>query len=288
MSSGKNPVLKIASWAAHALPAPIKKIFYKIPFLASFLRHSLNQAAPSGITQVEIAGGTLAGMRMALDLHSEKDYWLGTYEPDLQAAAKHFIQPGMTVYDVGANIGYISLMAARLNGPDGKVFAFEALPANIQRLQQNRDLNQLAERIIIQQAAVVDASGKVTFLMHQSGAMGKAMGSAGRDEAYQQNLEVNGLALDDFVFGQKQLEPGLIKLDIEGGEGMALAGMARILKEIRPIFLIELHGEQAAGQVWEQLTASHYSLHQMRHGFPRINALKELDWKAYVVALPAS
>ena len=44
----------------------------------------------------------------------------------------------MIVYDVGANIGYISLMAAQLNGPDGKVFSFEALPANVQRLEQNR------------------------------------------------------------------------------------------------------------------------------------------------------
>ena len=50
-------------------------------------------------------------MTMALDLHAEKDYWLGTYEPDLQTAAWQIIKPGMVVYDVGANIGYISLMA---------------------------------------------------------------------------------------------------------------------------------------------------------------------------------
>ena len=287
MSTGKNPILKLASWSAHALPAPIKKGFYKVPFLATFLRRSLNKAAPQGITEVEIAGGILEGMHMALDLQSEKDYWLGTYEANLQAAARHFIQPGITVYDVGANIGYISLMAARLNGPNGKVFSFEALPANIQRLEQNRALNQLEERISIQPAAVVAGSGPVTFFMHHSGAMGKAQGSAGREEEYQQKIEVNGLSLDNFVYGQNQPLPALVKMDIEGGEGMALEGMTRILKDAPPIFLIELHGEQAARSVWEQLSACGYSLHQMRSGYPRIASLDELDWKAYVVALPA-
>jgi len=286
VSTGNNPILKLASWSAHALPEPLKKVLYKIPFLARFLRRSLNKAAPRGIREVAIAGGILEGMHMALDLQSEKDYWLGTYEADLQAAARHFIQPGMTVYDVGANIGYISLMAARLNGPDGNVFSFEALPANLERLEQNRALNQLEQRIRIQPAAVVAGSGPVTFFMHHSGAMGKAQGSAGREEQYQQKIEVNGLALDDFVYRQSQPLPNLVKMDIEGGEGMALAGMARILKEAPPIFLIELHGEQAARSVWEQLSANGYSLHEMRHGYARIAALDRLDWKAYVVALP--
>lgn len=285
MTARKNFLMKTASWAARILPLPVKKCFYRIPFVAAFLRRILNKAAPQGITRVEIAGGLLAGLHMALDLQTEKDYWLGTYEPNLQEAAKHFIKPGMTVYDVGANIGYISLMAARLTAPDGRVFAFEALPANIQRLKQNITLNNLEKRVFVQQAAVVDTDGKVTFYMHRSGAMGKAAGSAGRDEKYQQSIQVDGVALDDFVFQQDQPKPDLIKLDIEGGEGMALAGMSRILKEVRPVFLIELHGEQAARQVWDRLTANHYNIHQMRHGFPKINSLQELDWKAYVVAL---
>ena len=288
MSALEHMWLKAASWAARALPVPVKRFFYRIPFLASFLRRSLNKAAPRGVTEVEIAGGLLAGMRMALDLQSEKDYWLGTYEPDLQQAAAHFIQPGMTVYDVGANIGYISLMAAALNAPQGKVFSFEALPANIERLKVNIALNGLEERIAVQDAAVVDKGGDVTFYMHHSGAMGKAAGSAGRDEQYQRSIKVAGVALDDFIFAQGQPAPDLIKLDIEGGEGLALAGMPRILEEIRPVFLIELHGEEAARQVWDILVEKGYGMHQMRHKFPVIGSLQDLDWKSYVVALPKS
>lgn len=287
MNHKNNFLLNIAAWAAATLPATVKKTLYKIPFLASFLRRSLNKAAPTGINPVKIVGGILEGLQIALDMQIEKDYWLGTYEPDLQAAAEHFIHSNMTVYDVGANIGYITLIASQLNSPAGKVFSFEALPANIERLKQNISLNQLESRVTIQHTAVVDTSKKVTFHVHQSGAMGKAAGSAGREERYQQSIEVSGIALDDFVFKQHQPKPDLIKLDIEGGEGMALAGMPRILKETRPIFLIELHGQQAAYKVWEQLTANQYSLHQMQQGYPQVNSLRELDWKAYVVALPA-
>ena len=284
MAEFKNFKMKTASWAARVLPTPVKRIFYKIPFLAGLIRGSLNAAAPQGITEVAIAAGALKGLRMALDLHAEKDYWLGTYEPDLQAAAARIIAPGMVVYDVGANIGYISLMAARLAGDSGRVFSFEALPANIARLKQNVALNQFQERIQIIHAAVVDKAGEVSFLTHASGAMGKALGSAGRDEHYAQTIRVQGLALDDFVYSQGKPPPAVIKLDIEGGEGMALAGMPRLLEEASPVLLIELHGEEAARQVWDCLTAGGYSLRPMRQNAAAIRSLAELDWKAYVIA----
>ena len=288
MTDKDNFLMKMAAWAARALPAPVKRWLYKVPFLARFIRRSLNEAVPEGIMEVTIAAGVLEGLCMALDLHTEKDYWLGTYEPDLQAAARQIIKPGMVVYDVGANIGYISLMAARLVENQGKVFSFEALPANIVRLNQNVDLNAMQERVQVVHAAVVDKTDEVSFLAHASGTMGKALGSAGRDEHYTQTIRVQGIALDDFVYINGNPEPVVIKMDIEGGEGMALAGMPRLLKEARPVLLIELHGEEAARQVWGCLKANGYTLRPMRKGAPAIRSLSELDWKAYVIATPDS
>jgi len=286
LADKENFLMKSAAWAARVLPTPIKRAFYKIPFLARFIRSSLNEAAPQGITEVKIAAGILRGLTMALDLQSEKDYWLGTYEPDLQAAASHFIKPGMVVYDVGANIGYISLMAARQAGESGRVFSFEALPANITRLKQNVALNDFQKQIRVVHAAVVDKAGEVAFFTHTSGAMGKAQGSAGRDEQYTQTIKVTGIALDDFVFQQGNPPPEVIKMDIEGGEGMALTGMPRLLKEARPALLIELHGQEAARQVWDCLKANRFELRYMHAGSAPILSLEELDWKAYVIATP--
>ena len=72
----------------------------------------------------------------AAHIKTEKSRWLGTYEPELQAALREFMKPGMTVYDVGANIGYVTLMLAHRTGARGKVFAFEALPVNVERLRK--------------------------------------------------------------------------------------------------------------------------------------------------------
>jgi FkbM family methyltransferase len=281
-----NILMKSAAWAARTLPVPVKQALYNIPFLARFIRGSLNKAAPQGVSEVVIAAGILEGMRMALDLQTEKDYWLGTYEPDLQTAARQLIKPGMVVYDAGANIGYISLMAARLIETNGKVFAFEALPANITRLNENVALNNMQGEIQVVHAAVVDEEGEVSFFTHTSGAMGKAKGSAGRDEHYSQTIKVQGITLDDFIYTRGNPVPAVIKMDIEGGEGMALAGMPRLLKEGKPLLLIELHGEEAAHQVWDILNASSYTLRPMRKGAPPIQSLSELGWKAYVIAQP--
>jgi len=284
--TAEKRILTAASWAASVLPVSIKKLLYKIPFLSRLIRRSLNAAVPKGLSEVTIAAGAAKGLRIMLDLQSEKDYWLGTYEPDLVAAAQKLIQPGDVVYDVGANVGYISLVSAQLSGKSGKVFAFEALPVNVDRLLKNVLINALESRITITHAAVIDTVQPVTFLTHPSGAMGKALGSSGRDEQYNGRITVPGLALDAFVYDENNPAPDVIKIDIEGGEGSALAGMPRLLAEKSPILLIELHGEKAARQVWNNLQQHNFSLHQMKRGYPRITRISTLDWKAYIIAVP--
>jgi FkbM family methyltransferase len=282
-----NPLLSAAAWSARRLPMPVKRLLYRIPPLARLLRGALNRAAPAGMSQVEIAAGGLQGMHMLLDLHSEKDYWLGTYEPELQTAIAELIQPGMVVYDVGANVGYISLLLAHQAGPAGHAFAFEALPDNVARLRQNVALNQLDSRVTIVPAAVVETSRPVRFLVGPSDDMGKAEGSAGRQEiAYSQAIEVPGLSLDDFVYAQGNPPPQAVKLDIEGGEVLALPGMRRLLQTARPLALIELHGPEAARAAWDGLQAAGYRICRLQRGFPEVAALADLDWKAYLAAFP--
>ncbi len=140
-----NPLLSFAAWTSRQLPMPVKRGLYHFRPLAGLLRRALNRAAPHGATQVVVAAGGLQGLSLSLDLQQEKDYWLGTYEPDLQAAIAELVKPGMRVYDVGANIGYISLLLARRVGETGHVYAFEALPANLERLRLNLELSGLAQ-----------------------------------------------------------------------------------------------------------------------------------------------
>ncbi|MFH1633156.1 MAG: FkbM family methyltransferase [Chloroflexota bacterium] len=276
--------LQFAAFLARILPAPVRRAFYIFAPLARLIRVALNRAAPTGLTEVTVAAGELAGARLRLDLQLEKDYWLGTYETDLQAAVREFAQPGWVAYDVGANIGYITLLLARAVDEGGQVFSFEALPANLERLRVNVGLNGLGHRVEIIPGAVAAASAPVRFLVGPSGAMGKAEGSAGRQGGHIESLEVPGIALDDFIYRDGNPPPQVIKMDIEGGEVLALRGMPRVLREARPLILLELHGPEAARVAWETLTGAGYSLHRMERGYPSVPSLTDLDWKAYVVA----
>ncbi len=280
----KRILLDIAAWFARILPGSIIKAIYKFKPLAGLIRTSLNKVAPSGLSEVQIAAGDLAGYTIQLDMQVDKDYWLGTYEPELQAALKHLIPPGSVIYDVGANIGYVSLLLARVAGENGKIFAFEALPSNIKQLQRNLELNRMESRIVACPIAVADKSGQVSFLVHASGGMGKAVGSAGRDEHYQSEITVESIALDDFVFKQGNPPPAVIKMDIEGGEILALPGMKRILDEFHPLLLMELHGPESSRAAWQHLTSAGYTICWLKEGFPQITSLEEMGWKAYIVA----
>jgi FkbM family methyltransferase len=283
----KPHLLKIAAWAARRLPGSFKKALYRLPFVAGALRGALNRAAPHGLTRIAVAAGGLQGVELLLDLQSEKDYWLGTYEPELQTAIQELVRPGMQVYDVGANIGYISLLLARRVGASGRVFAFEALPANLERLRANLQTSGLGGLVQVFAAAVVDAARPVQFLVGPSDGMGKAQGSAGRqDVRYGETLDVEGLSLDHFVYQLGHPAPQVVKMDIEGGETLALPGMQRLLQEARPVLLMELHGQAAAQSAWEILTSAGYRIARMQAGYPAIHSLAELDWKAYLVAQP--
>jgi len=282
-----KPILSLASFAARVLPTPVKQAIYRTGPLAALIRRALNRAAPTGLSQATVAGGDLAGFTLLLDMQTEKDYWLGTYEPELQATLHDLVQPGDTIYDVGANVGYVSLLLARAAGGTGHVYAFEALPDNLARLRQDVALNGMQDRVTVVPGAVTQASAPVTFYVHASGGMGKAAGSAGRaDEPYRSEITVAGLSLDEFVYAQGNPPPQVVKMDIEGGEVLALPGMRRVLAEARPCMLMELHGPESARSAWEALNAAGYAVCWMRPGYPRVPSLEALDWKAYIVATP--
>ena len=284
----KKLFLSFASFVARILPLSSKQALYRFPPLARFIRGSINASVDEGLSVIEVAAGLLKGYQVQLNLKAEKSRWLGTYEPELQAALREFLKPGMTVYDVGANIGYVTLMLSHQTGASGKVFAFEALPVNVERIQKNIALNTLTNVTVVS-GAVLDKTGSVSFYVHDSVGMGKAAGSAGRrEEHYKAEITVPGFSLDEFVYEQDNPVPAAVKMDIEGGEVLALPGMSRILREAHPLMFLELHGPESEKVAWETLTAAGYTLHAMESGYPLIESPEKLGWKAYVIARNAN
>jgi FkbM family methyltransferase len=280
----KKFLLNIAAFTAKILPNPFTQAIYKFKPLARLIRRGLNRAAPTGLVEVKVAAGDLAGFTILLNMQIDKDYWLGTYEPELQSALRELIPAGALIFDVGANIGYVSLLLAKAAGVNGRVFAFEALPSNVEQLRSNVALNGMEARVTVVPGAVTQAPGPVNFLVHASGGMGKVAGSAGREDRYQAEVTVPGISLDEFVYGQGNLPPQVVKMDIEGGEVLALPGMRRVLAEAHPLMLMELHGSESSRVAWETLTAAGYEIRWMRPGYPVIPSLNAMGWKAYIVA----
>lgn len=277
--------LRAASWVSAVLPPAVKRMLYRLGPVSGGLRKLLTSALPQELAVVEVSAGPLRGARLELNLKTEKTLWLGMYELELLEAIERFAPDGGLAYDVGANLGYVSLALARRLGRNGRVIAFEPLPHNLRRLRANLNLNPEGQRVQVVPTAVGERTARKMFLVHRSTGMGKLAGSRGRSAEYGDELAVDVVALDDWMQQHAEPPPQLVKIDVEGGEQLVLTGMTRLLRAARPVLLLELHGPEAAAASFDILEASEYSMRDMRPGYPQLSQAEA--WKAYIVALPA-
>lgn len=284
--ASSNYLLRLVAAGSRLLPSTVKQAIYRLPFLSSGIRTLLNRVSPDGLTEVIAASGPLAGKPLYLDLQSEKFYWLGTYEPQLAEMLLKVCKPGMVVYDVGANIGYHSLIFAFAVGKTGKVFAFEPLPTNVERIRKHITLNKLEDTLTVMPYAVADNCRPATFFVHQENTMGKLEGSIGRDQVYANQITVESISLDELSFARGYPLPNIVKMDIEGGAVRAIPGMTQVIATAKPILLIELHGPQEAEIVWDALGVNHYSVFRLADPHTGITTYECLDWKEFLVAYP--
>ncbi len=243
---------------------------YGFPRLARALRALLNAAVPAGLSEVSVVAGPLRGTRLLLDLKTEKYLWLGTYEPWVQEAIRRYLRPGQVAWDVGAFIGYHTLLMYRTCGP-GRVVALEPDPANRARLEKNLALNGTRDVFVIP-AAAGRSPGKAWLKRH---------GSCTR-MAPSGDIACDVVRLDDLL--ERFPPPRLVKMDIEGGEDDALAGASRLLSEVRPVWVVELHGPPGEAAC-ERLRQADYRLVPIGKG---IDAPADLPvgGPAHIVAIP--
>lgn len=175
--------------------------------------------------------------------------WLGTYECDKQKRLAAAIQAGSVFFDVGAHVGFYSLLASRQVGETGRVVAFEPSPRNLAYLERHLRLNAVGN-VTLFKAAVAEHPGKARF--HEDGVhtMGKMSESGG--------LTVDSVALDDlFTHGLVPL-PDCIKIDVEGAEAAVLRGARQILVLGRPTIFLATHGREVHAECIDLLQSLGY------------------------------
>ena len=169
------------------------------------------------------------------------------YEPHVTEAVSRLVEPGMVCADLGAHIGYFTLLLARLSSPGGRVITFEASPENARIIRWNVRLNRLRERVAVEQAAIMgDTAEDVPIFEGRGGGSMEWTTDAefaSREDpdapAREPALRVRGLALDDYLPPGSRLD--LMKIDVEGAEAHAIGGMQRVLREARPKIVLEFH-----------------------------------------------
>ena len=186
----------------------------------------------------------------------------GTADRHLQRPIQKYVSPGDTVYDIGANIGYVSLMLAKRVGPTGALFAFEPLPQNFARLKKNIALNGIYNATLLN-VAVAAESGRAAMRATANLAMASMVWHC--DDGSATEVRVETVAIDDLIESGKLPSPQFVKIDVEGAEGLVLQGMAHTIAHARPIILLECSdiGRQTA---WPLLHGLKYRCQSTSNG----------------------
>lgn len=152
----------------------------------------------------------------------------GGYEQSIADLFATILRPGMAVLDVGAHIGYFSLVAARHVGLTGRVWSFEPDPANRASLERNVATNRMADRISVVPVAVASAVGE-SSLYRVASDTGSSTLYPGK-EAGGERIAVTTTSLDVWADSAGWPSIDLVKMDAEGAEGVVLAGMIELTK----------------------------------------------------------
>jgi FkbM family methyltransferase len=229
----------------------VTKVLGEMVLTGRALRWYANQYEDGSV--VTIQQGHARSLRWKRHHRYINGYWIGHYEFPIQEALKRSVHIGDCFFDVGANAGFFSLIAARLVGPTGKCVAFDPSPENTTSIAEQIRLNGFRNTTVVAEA-VADFEGEADFCFPSPGSPEGHLGSKKDGE---QKTRVRVTTLDEAVrrFGA----PNFVKMDIEGGENQALRGAESLLREVRPSWLIELHSPACELEVKDRLAAAGYN-----------------------------
>jgi FkbM family methyltransferase len=244
--------------------------------IATIAHNFLNRFSPEE-SEVFNCRGALEGYRMCIDWRRFRSFVYGAWEPEVSRALTSAVRQGMTVFDIGAHIGYYTLLLAKCVGPNGRVFSFEPLPGNFDLLRKNVQLNNLTQVQTFNQA-VFSRVGEITISVPDD-QPNSGNGSVCLDEGVQQ-FRVNAVSLDAFC-EEFLIRPDVLKMDVEGAEYEVLRGAKRVIAQFRPKLLIELHhfdGNLAAHPVPDLVSGWGY----------HIDWIERWQLTSYILATPGT
>jgi len=201
-----------------------------------------------------VEGGEGAGLKLRLPQNS--DYISGQSETPVQRELARRVRPGDVIYDIGANVGFFSLIAARLVGHTGCVYSFEPVAENAASTRENVRLNDL-RNVTLFDIAVGRSSGNAELLLTEWDGGSSLSTSAVKPTEPISRRNVRVVALDHIVEQEKLRRPSFVKIDVEGAELDVLYGMSGTIANSKPILLYEIDdgNKDSFQRRWSELDA---------------------------------
>lgn len=192
-------------------------------------------------------------------------YYYGFFEANLSNFFLNFLKEGDTVFDVGAHVGYYSMLASVLVGENGSVYSFEPTPRTFNSLEKN---SHNKNNIVVNNNAVLNTETEISFIDY--GAKYSAFNSfhkrTSKDTSFLKKMteiKVKTISLDNYCI-KKNLKPDFIKIDAEGAEYLILEAMDNILNNIKPLVSIEVAG----GDEWRENCSKSIGILKNKGYFP--------------------
>jgi len=229
----------------------------RLPLVGPFIGWVSDQLMPrTTLAWAQVQHGTAKGLWLHLNPRTGSLYFAGGGEQAVQTALQKHLRPGMVFFDIGANIGFFSLLAARLVGPQGRVVAFEADPEVAARLREHISRNGFLW-ITPEQRAMWSESMAVSFartdpVTSPDRGLGHVVSVTSAS-----TIQVDATSLDDFT--RTGLVPDFLKCDVEGAEVEVFRGAQRLLAEKRPGILCEMHSDENRRILLEEFARHRYS-----------------------------
>jgi FkbM family methyltransferase len=159
-------------------------------------------------------------------------YLFGTWEPHLTAWIRRRLTPGTTFIDIGANIGYYSLLAAHLIGPTGRIVAVEPSPHFTQALATAAHANRL-DNIRIVRAAASDTTDQITFYTPSTANLGNTTQVRPRGSTAA-TFQAEARPLPNLTTTSELAQARIIKIDAEGAEAAVIRGLTPAIDQLHP------------------------------------------------------
>jgi FkbM family methyltransferase len=241
----------------------LRRVYRLLPTSTKQMLRPLLEYYYRAIAIYRLPNNQLPGYKLS---GQDATFYIEDYEKNLISLLERIVHEGDICVDVGAHMGYVTLLFAKLVGEKGYVYAFEAHPTNAKQVTFNLQQNHMSNRVKVENMAIADGKAKKLTIYAGRDNAAAEWNIVGHDvygNPTQAVLKIPATSLDDYFSASMPIN--IVKMDIEGAEALALTGMRRVLREQRPAIVIEFHSEEG-WQGRQELLQANYRLFDINSG----------------------